>query len=331
MEVMNQQLETMLCTYVHADQKDWPQWLDVLQLAYNNTPHSSHKEAPAKLLLGFKPHSPSDLLHKSGMEFMEGLPCYTAYHREHASLNHHITFDYSLSSPAPKHKGRTLGYYDDSTTCTLLALDVDDHVMHSGTYGPKEPGVEPVDLLLLEDGLFDQCLLPFTPVNVATFLPLILHDLNGQPYLKKALVVALKEDVDQLLAEASDLGQQVGLSLPFYICEVLPKLLWEDLENSDPFTYQLCPYFLLCMHWTRINHCKIMLHAFINLCHHILHPNAAWKVRPPVSLQADAMAVSNKVLSLMCAYLFFGLPFTGFTLQPTESYSVKLAFWTCRH
>ena len=71
---MNQQLETMLCAYVHADQKDWPQWLDILQLAYNNTPHSLHKEAPMKLLLGFKPHSPLDLLHKSRMEFMEGLP-----------------------------------------------------------------------------------------------------------------------------------------------------------------------------------------------------------------------------------------------------------------
>jgi len=73
-EVMNQQLETMLRAYVHADQKDWSQWLDVLQLAYNNTPHSSHKEAPAKLLLGFKPRSPSDLLHESGLEFTEGLP-----------------------------------------------------------------------------------------------------------------------------------------------------------------------------------------------------------------------------------------------------------------
>ena len=73
-EVMNQQLETMLHAYVHADQKDWSHWLDVLQLAYNNTPHSLHKEAPAKLLLGFKPCSPSDLLHESGLEFMDGLP-----------------------------------------------------------------------------------------------------------------------------------------------------------------------------------------------------------------------------------------------------------------
>ena len=70
---MNQQLETMLRAYMHTDQKDWSQWLDVLQLAYNNTPHS-HKEAPAKLLLGFKPHSPLDLLHESGLEFTDSLP-----------------------------------------------------------------------------------------------------------------------------------------------------------------------------------------------------------------------------------------------------------------
>ena len=63
----------MLCAYVHADQKDWSHWLDILQLAYNNTPHSSHKEAPARLLLGFKPCSPLDLLHESGLEFMDGL------------------------------------------------------------------------------------------------------------------------------------------------------------------------------------------------------------------------------------------------------------------
>ena len=72
-KVMNQQLETMLHMYVHTDQKDWSHWLDVLQMAYNNTPHSSHKEAPAKLLLGFKPCSPSDLLQESRLEFTDGL------------------------------------------------------------------------------------------------------------------------------------------------------------------------------------------------------------------------------------------------------------------
>ena len=198
---------------------------------------------------------------------------YAAYRSEHASLGHRITFDYSLSSPAPMHEGRTSGYFDDSATHTLLGLEEDDQVMHSGTYGLKEPGAEPVALSLLRDGSFNQRFLPFTPVHVSTFLPLILHELNGQPYPKKAFVKALKEDVDRSLEEASDLGSQVGLSLPAYVREVLPRLLCEDLENSDPFAYQLRPYFLpsvLHICWTRINRRKIMLHAFINMCHRIL-------------------------------------------------------------
>jgi hypothetical protein len=81
---------------------------------------------------------------------------YAAYQSEHASLGHRITFDYSLSLPAPTHGGRTLGYSDDSATHTLLGLEEDDQVMHLGTYSLKEPGAEPVALLLLRDRSFDQ-------------------------------------------------------------------------------------------------------------------------------------------------------------------------------
>ena len=148
-------------------------------------------------------------------------------------------------------------------------------------------------------------------------------------YPKKALIKALKEDIDQLLKEAaSDLGKRVGLSLPFYVCEVLPRILCKDPENSDPFAYQLCPYFppsVLHIRWTRINRGKIMLHAFINLCHHILHPNAEWKVRPPVGIRANSTVVNKTALSLACAYLFFGLPVTGLALELLENYSVESA------
>jgi hypothetical protein len=65
-EVMNQHLETMLRAYVQADQNDWAQWLNVLHFAYNNTTHSSHKDTPARLLLGYKPRSPLDFLSKNG-------------------------------------------------------------------------------------------------------------------------------------------------------------------------------------------------------------------------------------------------------------------------
>jgi hypothetical protein len=73
MEVMNQHLETMLCAYVQADQKDWAAWLDMLQLAYNNTMHSSHKSSPAQLLPGYKPCTPLDYLADvCGQEITEG-------------------------------------------------------------------------------------------------------------------------------------------------------------------------------------------------------------------------------------------------------------------
>ena len=253
---------------------------------------------------------------------------YAVYRSEHASLGHRITFDYSLSSPAPMHEGRTSGYFDDSATHTLLGLKEDDLIMHLGTYGLKEPGAEPVDLSLLRDGSFNQRLLPFAPIHVSTFLPLILHELNRQPYPKKALVKALKEDVDWSLDEASDLGSRVGLSLLAYVHEVLTILLCEDPENLDPFAYQLCPYFppsVLRIRWTRINHRKIMLHAFINLCHHILHPSEEWKVRPPVGIQVDSTVIDETTLSLVHAYLFFGIPVTGLALELPENYSVKSA------
>ena len=80
------------------------------------------------------------------------------------------------------HEGRTLGYFDDSTTHTLLGLEDDDQVMHLGTYGLKELGAKPVALSLLRDRSFDQRLLPFAPIHISTFLPLILHKLNRQPY-----------------------------------------------------------------------------------------------------------------------------------------------------
>lgn len=73
-EVMNQHLETMLRAYIQADQKDWPNWLDVIQLAYNNAQHSSHKESPAKLLLGYKPRTPLDFLAEEGLKQTDGLP-----------------------------------------------------------------------------------------------------------------------------------------------------------------------------------------------------------------------------------------------------------------
>ena len=74
MEVMNQQLETMLRAYIKADQLDWPDWLDVLQFTYNNATHSSHKTIPTQLLLGYKPRTPLDFLAEGGLAVADGSP-----------------------------------------------------------------------------------------------------------------------------------------------------------------------------------------------------------------------------------------------------------------
>jgi len=200
--------------------------------------------------------------------------------------------------------------------------------MHSGTYGPKEPGAEPVELALLREGDMDQRLLPFAPIHLSSLTHLILHDLNGQPYPKKALVTTLKEDLDKSLEEAMNLGKRVGLSLPRYVREILPKLLCEDPENPDPFAYQLRPFFTpsaLRVRWMRINRIKILLHAFINLCHRILYPHADWKIKQPVGIRADPATTERIAVDLVRAYLFFGVPITGLVTDLPGNYSVEQA------
>jgi hypothetical protein len=59
---MNQQLEVMLRAFVNKDRDDWHDYLDVLMLAYNNSPHMATGEAPATLLMGFRPRLPSSFL-----------------------------------------------------------------------------------------------------------------------------------------------------------------------------------------------------------------------------------------------------------------------------
>ena len=66
MEVMNLHLETMLWAYVQDSHADWANWLDILQFTYNNSFQFAHKNRPAELLLGFKPHSLLDFLKEHG-------------------------------------------------------------------------------------------------------------------------------------------------------------------------------------------------------------------------------------------------------------------------
>ena len=62
---------------------------------------------------------------------------------------------------APVESGRKHGYFNDGATGVLLGLTQDDYLQVAGTYGAKELGKYPVNFVLLRNGLYNQCLLPF--------------------------------------------------------------------------------------------------------------------------------------------------------------------------
>ena len=165
-------------------------------------------------------------------------------------------------------------------------LEDSDRLMHSGMYSLKEPGAKPVKLAILHEGGFNQHLLPFATIYLSLFL-LILHVVNGQPYPSKSLWRLLKGEVKNSLKDAMRLGKLIGLSLPTYVLEILPRLLYVNPENPEVFNFQFCPYFTpsaLQVRWTRINRINTLPHTFINLCHRILYPNEGWKVKQPMGI-----------------------------------------------
>lgn len=63
-EVMNKIVETMIRHYVSHKLDDWDRYLTHLKFAYNSSINSTTGYSPFKLLLGYEPRSPGDLLHK---------------------------------------------------------------------------------------------------------------------------------------------------------------------------------------------------------------------------------------------------------------------------
>jgi hypothetical protein len=63
------------------------------------------------------------------------------FHLDHASLLHHVSFDRTQSSPTPIQEGIASGYFNNQAMHLLLDLENSDVLLHSGTYGHKEPGV----------------------------------------------------------------------------------------------------------------------------------------------------------------------------------------------
>ena len=61
-EILNQTLEIALRAYIRPSRDDWEQHLDAISLSYNSSPHTVTTFAPAYLLRGFVPVTPSTLI-----------------------------------------------------------------------------------------------------------------------------------------------------------------------------------------------------------------------------------------------------------------------------
>ena len=120
-EVMNQHLETMLQAYVQEDRVDWADWLDILQFAYNNLFQSAHKNRPATLLLGYKPHSPLDFLKEHGLLAVEG------QHELRARLLEVAAHREAARDAIKRSTDRQAFQFDKG--CKLLQLEVGDEVL----------------------------------------------------------------------------------------------------------------------------------------------------------------------------------------------------------
>jgi hypothetical protein len=94
----------------------------------------------------------------------------------HTLATHHVTYSYVLSSAAPIQDGAVSSYIEDMLTCSLLGLTVYNRLLHSGTYGPEEPGHASTKLALLVDGDYDWLFLPFIPRNHNFYGPLVMHE-----------------------------------------------------------------------------------------------------------------------------------------------------------
>jgi hypothetical protein len=82
----------------------------------------------------------------------------------HTLAMHHVCYS-CLSLAATTQEGVVSGYFTDMLTQSLLGLNKYNPLLHSGTYGPEEPGAVSTKLSLLVARDYNQIFLPFIPQN----------------------------------------------------------------------------------------------------------------------------------------------------------------------
>ena len=164
--------------------------------------------------------------------------------KQHESAAHRIGFEPSDSSPARVHQGIKYGYFDDAATKALLGLDDNDTLLNADTYGHKELGQDPIEMTILCEGSYNQCLMPFVPRHHTYYgNQLTLHNRNRQWLPLVASIAALWNIFSEILNDSLKLAERTGLSLPSYALGLVPRLRYNISPNGSPFFFQLLPFF----------------------------------------------------------------------------------------
>ena len=194
----------------------------------------------------------------------------------HASYHTRISFDPAASSPAPVEEGQISGYFNDSLSRTLLGLTDNEQLLHSGTYGSKEPGQFPTAFSLIREGPRDRRFLPFVPQRYSdSAFPFSMHDRNGQYLVHVKLLQSRREELDRLAKAILDVSADMGRSPPDYLRALIPRVTYEWQSSTmigayqTGFPYQFQPYFTPSANrarWIRIWRLLALGQGFLNLC-----------------------------------------------------------------
>jgi hypothetical protein len=93
---------------------------------------------------------------------------------------------------------RISGYMCDLLTQDLLGLSKNDKLLHSSTYGLKEPGLSPVNFSLLCKGPIDWLILPFVAQSTTCVASQFsLHSQNDQYFVHSGVLQSMKEMYDR--------------------------------------------------------------------------------------------------------------------------------------